>query len=258
LIKKLSYIAIFASFGFLVEIHIIIIHPGGIVRPDINSVFASGSRSAKYVALIDVLGFSSRVLADFDSALGTFERVLESTALVNDLIEEVDLRVYSDSFLLVSDSFDRIVAAAQGVLRQTLSNDYLVRGGIAYGRHFDESRPPNTYLVSEAVVKAAMVEKSVKFPCVAIHPDIAVAEDWWGPATSNLQRGLLYFGGLVLVNPCMTGWGASARTRVEQMLDAHPEHREKYKWFLELHDAIFSPVPMVPPRHFCGVDDRNE
>lgn len=224
---------------------------------DVNSIFDSGSKAEKYVALIDVLGFSSRVLSDFDNALETFEQVLESTALVGELITEVKLRVLSDSFLLVSDSFARIVAATQGILRQTLSNDYLVRGGIAYGKHFDETQSPNTYLVSEAVVKAAMVEKSVKFPCVAVHPDIASTDDWWAPTPSNLQRGLLYFGGLVLVNPCMTGWGASARTRVEQMLDARPEHSEKYRWFLELHEAIFSPVPMVPPRYFLAAGDQN-
>jgi len=228
------------------------------VKPDVEGIFDKGSCSEKYVAFIDVLGFSSRVLANFDSALDTFEQVLKSTSLVNELIEEVEVQVYSDSFILVSDSFERIVAASQGILRQTLCNDYLVRGGIAYGKHLDQSRPPDTYMVSEAVVKAAMVEKSVKFPCVAVHPDVKIEEEWWGPADSNLERGLLYFGGLVLANPCMIGWGVSARTRVEQMLHEHPEHREKYNWFIELHEAICSPVPMVPPRYFVGVGCDSE
>lgn len=77
------------------------------MKPEIKSVFDSGLRSEKYVALIDVLGLIPRVLTDFDNALETFQHVLESTALVDDLIAEVELRVYSDSFLLVSDSFNR-------------------------------------------------------------------------------------------------------------------------------------------------------
>lgn len=226
------------------------------METDVDGVFKNAPRSQKFVALIDILGFSSRVISSFRGALCTFEQVLRATAVVKEIIREVEIRVFSDSFLLVSDSFDRIVAASQAILRQTLSRDYLVRGGIAYGKHVDESRPPNAYMVSEAVVKAAMVEKTIKYPCVAVHPDIEVADEWWGVANTNLERGLLYFGGLVTANPCMMGWGASARTRVEQMLLKHPEYREKYEWFLQLHDAIFSPVPMVPPRYFYQVDNE--
>lgn len=54
------------------------------------------------------------------------------------------------------------------------------------------------------------------------------------------------------------GMGRVGANTNEQMLDAHPEHIEKYKWFLELHDAIFSPVPMVPPKYFRAVDAQNE
>ncbi len=217
---------------------------------DQSPVFQRDKVSNKYVALVDILGFSSGVLRDFDVALQTFESVLHSTGIVEKLFEDVEVRIYSDSYLLISDSLNRVVAATQGLLMQTLFNDYLVRGGIAYGKHIDVSQPPNLFMVSEAVVKAAMVEKSVKHPCVAIHPDVPLGDEWWAPAARSLDRGLLYFGGLAIVNPCNAGWGMSAGTRVFQMLEAHPEHREKYDWFLQLHQAIFSPVPMVPPRFF--------
>jgi hypothetical protein len=205
----------------------------------------------KYVALIDILGFSSGVLGDFNQSLETFERVLRSTGAVDKMSPDVEFRIYSDSYLLISDSLVRLVAATQGILMQTLFRDYLVRGGIAHGKHIDVAEPPHLFMVSEAVVRAAMIEKTVKYPCVAVHHDIKIEDKWWAPAPRNLDRGLLYFGGLVIVNPCNMMWGASAATRVLQMLETHPQHREKYEWFLELHQAIFSPVPMIPPRYFA-------
>ena len=211
--------------------------------------------SLKYVAVIDILGFSSRVLANFTSALETFEQVLDSVGHVRTLIAGVELRIYSDSYLLISDSLPPVVRASQGLLMQTLFNDYLVRGGIASGQHIDVSHGGDVFMVSEAVVKAATLEKTIKYPCIAVHPDTPVSDDWWSPAPRNLDRGLLYFGGVTVVNPCNVTWGTSAATRVLQMLEANPAHREKYEWFLELHQAIFSPVPMVPPRFFAQPSD---
>jgi hypothetical protein len=206
--------------------------------------------SQKYAAFIDILGVSDNILGDFDSTLETQEQIIRSTGIVTSLIPEVQLRMYSDSYLLTSDSLQRLVAATQALLMQTLMNDRLVRGGIAHGKHVEASQPPHFFMASEAVVKAVQVEKNVKYPCVAIHSDIKVEDGWWGDAPSNLDRGLLYFGGLVIVNPCNRVWGMSAATRVMQMLENYPQHRPKYDWFLELHQAIFSPIPMVPPRFF--------
>lgn len=204
----------------------------------------------KYVGYVDILGFSSKVLKNFEKSLETFESVLKASGDVKESNPEVEIRIYSDSYLLISDSLPRVVAATQGLLMQTLFNDYLVRGGIAYGKHVDTAQPPHLFMVSEAVVKAATIEKTVKYPCVALHPDIDIQDEWWDPSERNLDRGVLYFGGLIIVNPCNRMWGASSATRIRQLLDAHPEHREKYEWFLELNQAIFSPVPMVPPRFF--------
>jgi len=135
---------------------------------------------------------------------------------------------------------------------QSLFCDYLIRGGIAYGRHVEASKSPNLYVVSEPLVKAAAIEKTIRFPCVALHPDISIPDEWWTGFERNLDRGILYFGGQTIVNPCNIGWGTSAATRVTQMLADSRQHREKYEWFLEMHKALFSPVPMVPPRFFSN------
>lgn len=203
----------------------------------------------KYVAFVDILGFSSHVTGDYESALQKFEVLLDLSEVAHQAIQGAQIRVYSDSFVILADTFQRIVAATQAVLMQTLFNDYLVRGGIAFGKHVEALDPPHVLMVSEAVAKAVALEKTIGHPCVVIDPSIEIPEGWWGNG-QNIGRGILYFGGHVIVNPCNPVWGQSARTRVQKLRAAHPSHKGKYDWFLELHEAIFSPVPMVPPKYF--------
>lgn len=204
----------------------------------------------KYVAFVDILGFSGNVVRGFDAVLETYENLLRGLESLQWMRPDVALSLYSDSFLLVSSQLGPLVAVTQALHMQTLIWDCLVRGGIAYGKHLEVSVPPHLFMVSEALVKAVAVEKSLGFPCVALHPAIEVPDSWWTGYERNLDRGVLYFGGQRIVNPMNIAWGQSAGTRVAQMVDAHPEHRDKYEWFLELHQAVFSPVPMVPPRFF--------
>jgi hypothetical protein len=222
-----------------------------------NTIFDRTQISEKYVAFVDILGFSSRVLNNFEGFLVSFEQLLKSTKLIEEMRPDtVKVTVYSDSYLLVSNSLGPLVAAVQALHMQTLFWDCLIRGGIAHGRHIEVSRPPNLLVASEALIRAVAIEKTIRFPCVAIHPEIVIPDDWWPANVRNLDRGILYFGGKIVVNPCNLMWGQSAGTRVAQMLQDSPQHRDKYEWFLELHQAIFSPVPMIPPRFFN--DDRGE
>jgi hypothetical protein len=206
----------------------------------------------KYVAFVDILGFSNNVLRSFDALLDTYDNVLRGLQLLKDIRPEVKLSIYSDSFLLVSSKLGPLIGATQALHMQTLFWDCLVRGGIAYGKHFESSSPPHLFMISEAVVKAVAIEKAIRYPCVALHPDIEVPDEWWGGYECNLERGLLYFGGHRIINPMNIAWGQSAGTRVSQLLNQHPEHRDKYEWFLELHKAVFCSVPMVPPRYFVN------
>jgi hypothetical protein len=219
-------------------------------------IFIKEDAEEKFVAVIDILGFSSKVLGDFEQSLDVFENVISRTDSITDVIKDVEIRIYSDSYIITGETFGRVVAATQVILWRTLMEDLLVRGGIAKGQHIDIADSKNLYMVSEAVARASAVEKTVKYPCVAIHPDLEIPMEWWGGAIRNLDRGILYFGGLVIVNPCGTYWGDSARYRVTRMLQENPTHREKYEWFLEMHKAIFSPVPMVPPEIFYMMEDR--
>lgn len=49
------------------------------------------------------------------------------------------------------------------------------------------------------------------------------------------------------LNPFNTYWYASAKTRALQLMEASPAHRDKYLWFLALHDAVGADDPMIPP-----------
>lgn len=202
----------------------------------------------KFVGFVDLLGFSRRVLGEYEKSITFYQDILKFTGHIPTLRPEVKITIYSDSFLLVADSLGPLIAATQGLLMQTLLHDCLVRGGIARGEHLEVRKGENLYVVSEALVKAAAIEKSIKHPCVALHHEVEVPDDWWLGYQRNLDRGLLYFGGLRIVNPCNIGWGQSAGMRVIHMLEEAPQHRDKFDWFLELHQAIFSPVPMIPPR----------
>lgn len=222
--------------------------------PSIDStpIFDRSQITEKYVAFIDILGFGARVMQNFNQLLDNFEQFLQLANLVEHLTAEVQVTMYSDSYLFVCSELKPLVGVIQGLHMQSLFCDYLIRGGIAKGQHVEASKGRNLYVVSEALVKAAAIEKTIRFPCVALHPDIIVPDEWWVGHSRNIERGVLYFGGQTIVNPCNIAWGTSAATRVSQMLSDSPQHRDKYEWFLEMHKALFSPVPMVPPRFFQG------
>jgi hypothetical protein len=133
------------------------------------------------------------------------------------------------------------------VLMQTLFNDLLVRGGVGFGRHIEKSGEGRLQVVSQALVKAVQTEKRTNFPCVALDESVVTDESWWPREVPNQHRGLLYFEGIRLVNPCNLGWGQSAGMRVVQLRELHPTHAEKHDWFLRLHSAIMDDEPLVPP-----------
>jgi hypothetical protein len=142
----------------------------------------------------------------------------------------------------VSESLNDVIAAAQLLQWSVLFEDYLVRGGLAVGRHAEGHKAGIKFIVSSSVSKAAAVEKTVKWPCVALHPDIVVPDEWW----LNDGRPLLYFDGLRIVSPFNQYWFQSAMTRVSQLLDRYPEHAPKYNWFLRLYQAVENGDLLIP------------
>jgi len=75
-----------------------------VTTPKDAAIFDRSQIAEKYVAFIDILGFGSRVLENFDDLLDTFEQFIQLAGLVERLRPEVQITVYSDSYLFVSSA----------------------------------------------------------------------------------------------------------------------------------------------------------
>lgn len=201
----------------------------------------------RYVAFVDLLGFGQRVTTEFERTIDLYRYTLVEAVILSGYSKRVNIRIYSDAFLITSSDIAAIVNVVNYLHMCALRNEHLVRGGISFGQHFEAHNASNLYVVSTPLVKAVGLEKSVKDPCVVLDPAIDIPSDVWGEAAMpNVYRPVLFFEGRTIVNPCNQFWGTSARIRVEQMLIESPQHAGKFNWFLRFHDAIFSDVPLIP------------
>ena len=226
---------------------------GGVMQTEVTSqederqsVFHGKSARPMYLAFVDILGFGDRVKRGFDEVLKVYDDVLHSAEILKGMREEVIVRVYSDAFLLSCERLGPLVGVIQGLHMQTLSHDCLIRGGIGYGEHIEAADDNNLYVVSQALVKAVDVEKSIKYPCVAFHPEIVIPQEWWKTNVHPIYRGVLCFEGIKLVNPFNRYWFQSSMTRVAMAKRETPEHKEKHDWFLRLYEAVASGQLLVP------------
>lgn len=201
----------------------------------------------KYVAFCDVLGFSSAVQNDFNAAIAVYQ---EFKRTFNDwpFPEQVQVSVYSDSILVVGNELPPVLHAVGNLNWATLLHDWLIRGGIAYGKYWEEKDNGNLFVVSEALVEAVSLEKSIKVPAVAVSNQISLGIEAWVPRFQHgvTQAPLLHFRGHNVVNPFSPFWFKTAVSRVERLLKLHPDHKEKYEWFLSLADAVANDELLVP------------
>ncbi len=203
----------------------------------------------KYVAFCDVLGFSYAVENQFDATIRLYKEFKDRIADWP-FPEKADVSVYSDSILIVCDELPPLLYAVQSLWFATLTQNWLIRGGIAYGKYWEDRSNGNLFVVSDALVKAVRLESSVKVPGVVLSPEVDVPLSAWvtrfrdGPFSAPL----LHFDGLDVVNPFNAYWFASARMRVVQLLERFPQHSSKYEWFLKLSEQVEAHEPLVPER----------
>ena len=140
------------------------------------------------VAFIDVLGFSSMVDSDAraikPSHLLTIRDLL---AAAKGASPKLDIRAFSDSITvsapLISDSVAHLVQAVVHLQRNFVSGGALVRGGVAFGKHFAD----DTLVYSEALIRAYALERDkARFPRILVAGDLL---DWYfhDPATTDEQ-----------------------------------------------------------------------
>ena len=210
-------------------------------RRERTRIFDRDKVSGQYCAFIDILGFGDAAQNDLPAVLSKYEKLLERTDFLQSLGPKVRFSVYSDSFVLVSHELVPLIASSQSLQWFLLLEDCIVRGGIAYGDHAEGEKNGIRFIVSAGISKAAVIEKTIKWPCVAIHPDVEIPDEFWVQET----RPLLYFDGIRLVSPFTLYWFLSASLRVQKLAKQYPQHAAKYEWFLRLYEAA-KVDPLVP------------
>jgi hypothetical protein len=215
------------------------------IKTDID-YFKGIEAEKKYVAFLDILGFGNQVVNEFEKTIEVYQRVLNSLRALNIFDLGVSTQIYSDSILFACSELYPIVMVVQAAQWQTLFCDCLVRGGIGYGDHLEVMDGKNYFVISQALVHAVQIEKTIKRPCVAFHDSVKIPSKYWNAEIPPVVRGVVHFDGISLVSPLTFFWGTSAITRAYGLAEDYPEHKDKYEWFIKLCEAILNGNPLVP------------
>jgi hypothetical protein len=207
-----------------------------------------GEVSTLYVAYCDILGFSDRILTDFDNTLKTY-RDFGKLVCGGGTFKDVKTTMYSDAIVITAMSLVRVLQAAQALWFFALANNFMIRGAITKGRYWEQRRGSDLLVASDALVRAVKLEKSVGIPAVVIADDVEIPDAYW---LARFQGGpfvtaLLHFRDRNIVNPFNLMWGRTAAIRASILMGENPQHRDKYLWFIALHDAVASGRELIPP-----------
>lgn len=200
----------------------------------------------KYVGFCDILGFSSLVLGQFDATIAVYKEFrveIEKKGLDN-----LTISLYSDSILVVGDDLIEVAQAIQILLWTCLRYDWLVRGGIGYGKHWKESNKNNLFIVSEALVKAANIEKTIGLPIIAISDEIDIGINYWMHCIVHrvFDLPIIHYDNRNIINPFNNYWFKSAEIRLANLKSNHPEHKAKYDYMLTMIEDIKAEKEFVP------------
>jgi len=208
----------------------------------------------KYVAFCDILGFSDSVLNEIEQTLEIYKELKDT---VKDVIgdDDVKVRVYSDSIIIIGDELYPVINTARTACWLCLLKDLIMRGGIAYGKYWEEKDGENLYIVSEGLIKAVQIEKTIKHPIIAISDEIDLDYRYWLGRFSNdtavrpiVNTSLLFYKDIALVNPVNAFWFNSAIGRLAQLSAKFPKHSGKYDWLLSLIESIDRDDLLVPQK----------
>src|SRR5436190_11507789 len=112
-----------------------------------------------FVALLDVLGFSSLVMGGDEGA--RLSQYLEGirTALGDSVGKALDYVVFSDTIVLTTrdaseESFQVLLARSSALFGLMLKREIALRGAIAYGSFVREATPGGVFVAGKAVIEA--------------------------------------------------------------------------------------------------------
>jgi hypothetical protein len=188
-------------------------------------IFDREKVSGQYCGFLDILGFGAATQSDLPAVLTKYEELLDKAEWLQSTRPKVRVSVYSDSFVLVSSQLAPLISAAQTLQWFLLLEDCIVRGGVAYGDHAEGERNGIRFTVSAGLSKAVGVEKSIKWPCVAIHPDLEMPDEFWVQET----RPLLYFDGIRMVESVQQVLVPVREPACEEAREAIPRARREVR-----------------------------
>jgi|HubBroStandDraft_4_1064222.scaffolds.fasta_scaffold03255_6 hypothetical protein len=123
----------------------------------------------RYVAFCDILGFSNRILSDFNATQKAYQEF--ASLMSNPVVEEVTTTMYSDAILMTGESLGKILSAVQSVWFFALAQNLMICGAITQGRYWEQRNGHHLFVVSDALVRAVKLERSVGVPAVVIADD---------------------------------------------------------------------------------------
>lgn len=201
------------------------------------------------VAFIDVLGFSSFVEADSKSLVPVhLQRLYDALQQVKQAApsENLEVRAFSDSIVIstslssscVAELFETVV----NLQRIFIDRHVLVRGAIAFGKHFADSE----LIYSDALIKAYTEERDqARFPRILINKNLldwfrndfatdASIRDRIGPLflTDRDDRVFLHY----LTGACLPASLELLKTYSSQSMTATV--LEKVQWLAEYHNFV--------------------
>jgi hypothetical protein len=129
----------------------------------------------KYVAFIDVLGFTALVDSNNTDRLQIYFDAMEvAFNIFTEDKRNLKKFIISDSIIFIAndteEDFKTLLKAIRNLQAFLAMNDIWVRGGIAFGPVFYEDTAH--IIVGKAFIKAYLLEKEAKYPRVIIDPSI--------------------------------------------------------------------------------------
>src|SRR6267154_3202490 len=105
----------------------------------------------RYVGFCDILGFSDRILSDFDGTLKVYQEFAQSFSSLSS--DQAEVTIYSDAILVTGHSLGRVACAIQNLWFIALANDLMIRGAITHGRYWQQRHGNHMLVASNALVR---------------------------------------------------------------------------------------------------------
>lgn len=195
----------------------------------------------KYLAFIDVLGASEKWLEDFDKTKQEYLDVIDDVFYLvpAETRNRVAISVVSDSFIVESEELLGVIVVGQLMHMQAMQrHNWMLRGGLSFGRHQEIRDDKGMQVMSEALVRAVAIEKNTRMPRVEIDSRITIPERERWEKEHPFLRPYIDYDGRLQINPFNVAWGSSFAFRVKCLKEDYPAYSDKYDWFLDLHQYM--------------------